>query len=184
MGHPSQCHCTMCYWKMVGLVGHPSQCHCTVTLKRMMCYCKRPLWSKPFLNTSIFPRCIESRCTEKNQARSLMTSTHPSVRWSILVIPTFRDLQCLCQVRVEPWSIECVRDKVRDKDSDQARTHVPTPRRFLTDLSNPSAQRLFLSLIVLVKKKKLCNEKAIAVLARRRSEILERCKLLSFHWFC
>ena len=28
----------------------------------------------------------------------------------------------------------------------------------------------------------LCNEKAIAVLARRRSEILERCgKLFSFH---
>ena len=31
------------------------------------------------------PRCIESRCTEKNQARSLMTSTHASVRCSILV---------------------------------------------------------------------------------------------------
>ena len=31
----------------------------------------------------------------------------------------------------------------------------------------------------------LCNEKAFAVLARRRSEILERCsKLFSFHWFC
>ena len=31
----------------------------------------------------------------------------------------------------------------------------------------------------------LCNEKAIAVLARRRSEILERCgKLFSFHSFC
>ena len=38
-----------------------------------------------FLSTSIFPRCIESRCTEKNQARSLMTSTHASVRCSILV---------------------------------------------------------------------------------------------------
>ena len=47
--------------------------------------CKRPQWNKPFLNTSIFPRCIESRCTEKNQARSLMTSTHASVRCSILV---------------------------------------------------------------------------------------------------
>ena len=43
-----------------------------------------------FLNTSIFPRCIESRCTEKNQARSLMTSTHASVRCSILV---FTDIQ-------------------------------------------------------------------------------------------
>ena len=31
----------------------------------------------------------------------------------------------------------------------------------------------------------LCNEKAIAVLARRRSEILERCgKLFSIHEFC
>ena len=30
-----------------------------------------------------------------------------------------------------------------------------------------------------------CNKKAIEVLARRRSEILERCsKLFSFHWFC
>ena len=47
--------------------------------------CKRPQWNKPFLNTSIFPRCIESRCTEKNKARSLMTSTHASVRCSILV---------------------------------------------------------------------------------------------------
>ena len=52
--------------------------------------CKRPQWNKPFLNTSIFPRCIESRCTEKNQARSLMTSTHASVRCSILV---FTDIQ-------------------------------------------------------------------------------------------
>ena len=47
--------------------------------------CKRPQWNKHFLNTSIFPRCTESRCTEKNQARSLMTSTHASVRCSILV---------------------------------------------------------------------------------------------------
>ena len=31
-----------------------------------------------------------------------------------------RDLQCLCQMHrcVELWSIECVRDKVRDTDSD------------------------------------------------------------------
>ena len=28
------------------------------------------------------------------------------------------DLQCFCQVRVELWSIECIRDKVRDTDSD------------------------------------------------------------------
>ena len=52
--------------------------------------CKPPQWNKPFLNRSIFPRCIESRCTEKNQARSLMTSTHASVRCSILV---FTDIQ-------------------------------------------------------------------------------------------
>ena len=54
--------------------------------------CKRPQWNKPFLNTSIFPRCIESRCTEKNQARSLMTSTHASVRCSILVFTDIRPL--------------------------------------------------------------------------------------------
>ena len=47
--------------------------------------CTRRQWNKPFLNTSIFCRCIESRCTEKNQARSMMTSTHASVRCSILV---------------------------------------------------------------------------------------------------
>ena len=31
-----------------------------------------------------------------------------------------RDLQCLCKMHrcVEPWSIECVRDKVRDTDND------------------------------------------------------------------
>ena len=52
--------------------------------------CKRPQWNKPFLNTSIFPRCTESRCTEKNQARSLMTSTHASVRCSILVFTDIR----------------------------------------------------------------------------------------------
>ena len=47
---------------------------------------------------------------------------------------------------VELWSIECVRDKVRDTDSDYV------------------------------------TEKAIAVLTRRRSEILERCgKLFSLH---
>ena len=46
--------------------------------------CKRPQWNKPFLNMSIFPCCLESRCTEKNQARSFMTSTHASVRCSIL----------------------------------------------------------------------------------------------------
>ena len=51
---------------------------------------KRPQWNKPFLNTSIFPCCTESRCTEKNQARSMMTSTHASVRCSILV---FTDIQ-------------------------------------------------------------------------------------------
>ena len=52
--------------------------------------CKPPQWNKPFLNRSIFPRCIESRCTEKNQARSLMTSTHASVRCSILVFTDIR----------------------------------------------------------------------------------------------
>ena len=31
------------------------------------------------------PCCLESMCTEKNQARSFMTSTHASVRCSILV---------------------------------------------------------------------------------------------------
>ena len=45
-----------------------------------------------FLNTSIFPRCTESRCTEKNQARSLMTSTHASVRCSILVFTDIRNI--------------------------------------------------------------------------------------------
>ena len=43
-----------------------------------------------FLNTSIFPCCLESRCTEKNQARSFMTSTHASVRCSILVFTDIR----------------------------------------------------------------------------------------------
>ena len=62
-----------------------------------------------------------------------------------------RDVQCLwmCKMHqcVELWSIECVRDKVRDTDSDYVR-----------------------------------RNSAIAVLARRRSEILDRCgKLFSFH---
>ena len=66
--------------------------------------CKRSQWNKPFLNTSIFPRCIESRCTEKNQARSFMTSTHASVRCSILVFTDIpkkrRSLALACDVRL------------------------------------------------------------------------------------
>ena len=64
--------------------------------------CKRPQWNKPFLNTSIFPRYIESRCTEKNQAGSLMTSTHASVRCSILVFTDIR-ITALRAARVGLW---------------------------------------------------------------------------------
>ena len=64
---------------------------------------KRSQWNKSFLNTSIFSCCIESRCTEKNQARSMMTSTHASVRCSILV---FTDIH-----RVQPRDMFCVHDQ-------------------------------------------------------------------------
>ena len=38
------------------------------------------------------PCCLESMCTEKDQARSFMTSTHASVRCSILVFTDIRHL--------------------------------------------------------------------------------------------
>ena len=44
------------------------------------------------------PCCLESRCTQKNQARSFMTSTHASVRCSILV---FTDIRHGCRYSVE-----------------------------------------------------------------------------------
>ena len=56
--------------------------------------CKRSQWSKSFLVQSIFSCCLESSCTEKNQARSLLTSTPASVRCSILVSPSAQAPNC------------------------------------------------------------------------------------------
>ena len=105
-------------------------------------------------------------------------------------------LQCLCKMHrcVELWSIECVRDKVRDTDSDYvlsiATKIVPAgPVRGILQ----GGHQVFSTILMYTEKRGRgtilvaieSNEKAIAVLARRRSEILERCgKLFSFQQFC